>query len=44
MPSFVIDKNGKIAAKNTAVKAAEDSKAIMKLVADLKTKSTGQKL
>jgi peroxiredoxin Q/BCP len=36
--TFVIDANGKIAAKNTAVKAAEDSQAIMKLVADLKKK------
>ncbi|MHC4878520.1 MAG: peroxiredoxin [Planctomycetota bacterium] len=34
--TFVIDAAGKIAAKNTAVKAAEDSQAIMKLVADLK--------
>ena len=41
--TFVIDANGKIAAKNTAVKAAEDSKAIIKLVADLKAKSTGRK-
>lgn len=40
--TFVIDEEGKIAAKNTAVNAAEDSKAIIKLVADLKTKSAGQ--
>ncbi len=36
--TFVIDAAGKIAAKNTAVKAAEDSEAIIKLVADLKKK------
>jgi len=36
--TFVIDAAGTIAAKNTAVKAAEDSEAIIKLVADLKKK------
>jgi thioredoxin-dependent peroxiredoxin len=30
--TFVIDKDGKIASKNTEVKAAEDSKAILELV------------
>ena len=34
--TFVIDKSGKIAAKNTTVKAAEDSKAILELVEKLK--------
>ena len=34
--TFVIDKSGKIAAKNTMVKAAEDSKAILELVEKLK--------
>jgi peroxiredoxin Q/BCP len=34
--TFVIDKSGKIAAKNTMVKAAEDSKAIQELVEKLK--------
>lgn len=34
--TFVIDKNGKIAAKNSEVKAAEDSKAILELVEKLK--------
>lgn len=34
--TFVIDKQGKIAAKNTAVVAAEDSKAILDTVAKLK--------
>ncbi|MBS0203874.1 MAG: peroxiredoxin [Planctomycetes bacterium] len=34
--TFVIDKNGKIAAKNTTVKAADDSKAILELVEKLK--------
>ena len=34
--TFVIDKHGKIAAKNTMVKAAEDSKAIQELVEKLK--------
>ena len=34
--TFVIDKAGKIAAKNTMVKAAEDSKAIQELVEKLK--------
>jgi peroxiredoxin Q/BCP len=33
--TFVIDKSGKIAAKNTTVKAAEDSKAILELVEKL---------
>ena len=32
--TFVIDKEGKIALKNTEVKAADDSKAILKLVAE----------
>lgn len=32
--TFVIGKNGKIAAKNTKVNAAEDSQAILKLVAE----------
>ncbi|MBI1314621.1 redoxin domain-containing protein [bacterium] len=36
--TFVIDQHGKIASKNTEVKAAEDSKAIIKLVGDLKAK------
>lgn len=35
--TFVIDREGKIAAKNTTVKAAEDSKAILELVAKLKS-------
>ncbi|OYW18770.1 MAG: peroxiredoxin, partial [Planctomycetales bacterium 12-60-4] len=34
--TFVIDKDGKIAAKNTKVAAAEDSQAILKMIADLK--------
>ena len=34
--TFVIDKQGKIAAKNTAVVAADDSKAILDAVAKLK--------
>lgn len=34
--TFVIDKEGKIALKNTEVKAADDSKAILKLLADTK--------
>lgn len=34
--TFVIDKNGKIASKNSEVNAAEDSKAILKLVESLK--------
>jgi peroxiredoxin Q/BCP len=34
--TFVIDKQGKIAAKNTAVVAADDSKAILDTVAKLK--------
>jgi len=34
--TFVIDKDGKIAAKNTTVKAAEDSKAILELIEKLK--------
>jgi thioredoxin-dependent peroxiredoxin len=34
--TFVIDKQGKIALKNTTVKAAEDSKAILELVEKLK--------
>lgn len=34
--TFVIDKNGKIVMKNTKVKAADDSKAILKLVNNLK--------
>lgn len=34
--TFVIDKEGKIALKNTEVKAADDSKAILKLLADKK--------
>jgi peroxiredoxin Q/BCP len=34
--TFVIDKDGKIAAKNSEVKAAEDSKAILELVEKLK--------
>lgn len=36
--TFVIDKSGKIAAKDTMVKAAEDSKAIQKVVQGLQTK------
>ena len=36
--TFVIDKSGKIAAKDTKVNAAEDSKKIMKLVAELQEK------
>ena len=34
--TFVIDKSGKIAAKNTMVKAAEDSKAIQELIEKIK--------
>ncbi|QDT25275.1 peroxiredoxin [Gimesia panareensis] len=34
--TFVIDKNGKVVMKNTKVKAAEDSKAILKKVNELK--------
>ena len=34
--TFVIDKSGKIAAKNTEVNAAEDSKAIQEVVEKLK--------
>lgn len=34
--TFVIDKNGKVAGKNTKVAAAEDSKAILELVEKLK--------
>ena len=34
--TFVIDKDGKIAQKNTNVNAAEDSKAILKVVENLK--------
>jgi len=34
--TFVIDKDGKIAAKNTNVKAADDSKAILETVESLK--------
>lgn len=34
--TFVIDKSGKIAAKNKEVKAADDSKAILELVENLK--------
>lgn len=34
--TFVVDKAGKIAQKNTTVKAAEDSKAIIELVKSLK--------
>ena len=34
--TFVIDKEGKIALKNTEVKAAEDSKAILKIVEEKK--------
>ena len=34
--TFVIDKSGKVAAKNTTVKPAEDSKAIIELVEKLK--------
>ena len=34
--TFVIDKEGKIALKNTEVKAADDSKAILKLLAEKK--------
>ena len=37
--TFVIDKDGKIAAKNTEVKAAEDSKAILDTVAKLQKKA-----
>jgi thioredoxin-dependent peroxiredoxin len=33
--TFVIGKDGKIAAKNTKVNAAEDSQAIIKMVEDL---------
>ncbi|MCA9015554.1 MAG: peroxiredoxin [Planctomycetaceae bacterium] len=34
--TFVIDKNGKVVMKNTKVKAADDSKAILELVNSLK--------
>jgi len=34
--TFVIDKNGKVVLKNTKVKAADDSKAILELVNNLK--------
>ena len=34
--TFVIDKKGKIASKNSTVKAAEDSKAILELIETLK--------
>ena len=34
--TFVIDKDGKVVLKNTKVKAADDSKAILKTVNDLK--------
>lgn len=34
--TFVIDKSGKIASKNTTVKAADDSKAILELIEKLK--------
>jgi peroxiredoxin Q/BCP len=34
--TFVIDRSGKIAMKNTKVNAAEDSKAVLKVVAGLK--------
>lgn len=34
--TFVIDKSGKIASKNSTVKAAEDSKAILELIEKLK--------
>ncbi|QDV15918.1 Putative peroxiredoxin bcp [Gimesia panareensis] len=34
--TFVIDKNGKVVMKNTKVKAADDSKAILKKVNELK--------
>ena len=34
--TFVIDKSGKIASKNTTVKAAEDSKAILEMIDKLK--------
>lgn len=34
--TFVIDKSGKIASKNTTVKAADDSKAILEVVEKLK--------
>lgn len=34
--TFVVDKDGKIAMKNTSVAAADDSKAILKLVEELK--------
>jgi peroxiredoxin Q/BCP len=34
--TFVIDKSGKVASKNTTVNAAEDSKAILELVEKLK--------
>lgn len=34
--TFVIDKKGKIAAKNTTVKAADDSKAILEVIEKLK--------
>ena len=36
--TFVIDKSGKIAAKNTMVKAADDSKAIQELINGLESK------
>lgn len=34
--TFVIDKNGKIAYKNTAVKAPEDSKTVLEVISKLK--------
>ena len=34
--TFIIDKDGRIAAKNTDVKAAEDSKTILEMVAKVK--------
>jgi peroxiredoxin Q/BCP len=34
--TFVIDKNGKIASKDTEVKAADDSKAILQVIEKLK--------
>lgn len=36
--TFVIDEEGKIALKNTEVKAADDSKAVLKVIEDLKNK------
>ena len=38
--TFVIDQAGKIAAKNTSVKAAEDSKAILKTVEELSARKS----